>query len=1092
VRDNDRKTQNQSTNTDTLLKMAQSSGRIDGDPGLTSQGNPAQFSCPKCPRIFGSRRGLLQHLRVCATRGGTGPANQGSPIAGFGCTKCVRTFGSKRGLSQHQRVCDPAAYNAGKGSRPARRKYCRWEIDETRYLALTAAENPDLSRQEVAEVGAGAFAQVGVQRSINQVLSHMRTPTYLGILEEEKESFLRQEVNYGVTPAKDRPALERRELFKRCLDKACRSHKGDAIHLELNGIILRALSGEDVEDGLNALLEKLTRPRPKRRCIITRKPCGKSRKKYKSSFADIQHRFKRDKGKVARQVLDGEPEGRPESIPNFLDSWEETFRAKDGVDVSNMRPVGGLTVATWDPIYMDEISEALRTMDSKSAGGPDGLSVADLKELPRAFVWKLVNLILLTGKAPVSLKRSTTIFIPKGDQQKTWRDFRPITLTPVLLRVVHKILAKRISREADLDTKQRGFLPYDACVENVLILDAVLKTAHQESRNLNVALIDIANAFPSVSHLALIRALECANAPKGLIEYVLSLYTDFFTVLCTNEERTVRIGAGVIQGDPLSAILFILVLDQALRLLPDFGFQLASHDPTIGRVSSANVNGQCLADDTNLLSGSCLGLQLEMDSFNSNVETWSLLTHKKKTRCISLVADTKRKVVHVDTKRVFKLGNDPVETIGPGERFRYLGAFFTPFGVCSPPETLPELLRRVEKSLLKPQQKFYIVRTHLIPRLVHQFSLCKLSIKKLDDADLLIRKSVRSFLHLPAHLENSFFYGPVRSGGLGLLSFRASVPSMVFRRFTKPVNSEVEVIRLAASSDHNASRLKKAYGAMPKLFIGTRDVDEWLVGTDSRITRQILAEEMYRDFAGRALRGADQVSYVHSWISNGSTEINSKLFVNMLKIRFDCMPSRSHDYTGGLRSCRFGCLNSGGRPAIETNHHVLQKCKAVKGLRTVRHDNVLSQLCEYLMSDGYYVVRTPTIQNETSRKFPDVICCKDGSSVHVVDVQIVGGNLETKHQVKIDKYRKVEKSVRRFTRREFSHVRISKKAKTVGDAISYTSLTFSHRGLLSRDSERDLRKMGVSKQQLRRLAITSLKGSVILFWTFLSRTLNDV
>ncbi|BHF75955.1 hypothetical protein SprV_0501905300 [Sparganum proliferum] len=68
----------------------------------------ADFSCPRCPRTFTSRIGLVGHLRIRRTE--TGAPVPGAPTythnARLNCPHCPRTFRHRMGLFGHMRIHD--------------------------------------------------------------------------------------------------------------------------------------------------------------------------------------------------------------------------------------------------------------------------------------------------------------------------------------------------------------------------------------------------------------------------------------------------------------------------------------------------------------------------------------------------------------------------------------------------------------------------------------------------------------------------------------------------------------------------------------------------------------------------------------------------------------------------------------------------------------------------------------------------------------------------------------------------------------------------------------------------------------------------
>lgn len=76
-------------------------------------------------------------------------------------------------------------------------------------------------------------------------------------------------------------------------------------------------------------------------------------------------------------------------------------------------------------------------------------------------------------------------------------------------------------------------------------------------------LVDISKAFDSVSHDTILRAMRSDGIPEPLVEYVQFAYQHMVTCIRVGGRRSESI-LGVRQGDPLSAILFNLVMDEVL------------------------------------------------------------------------------------------------------------------------------------------------------------------------------------------------------------------------------------------------------------------------------------------------------------------------------------------------------------------------------------------------------------------------------------------------------------------------------------------------------------------------------------------------
>ena len=91
------------------------------------------------------------------------------------------------------------------------------------------------------------------------------------------------------------------------------------------------------------------------------------------------------------------------------------------------------------PTY-SEISKIIRKMKSGSSACPfDQISILVLKNCPilRTALHRIISHCWDRGLLPKSWKQAFTILIHKKDNAKLPSNFRPITLQPVLAKVLH-------------------------------------------------------------------------------------------------------------------------------------------------------------------------------------------------------------------------------------------------------------------------------------------------------------------------------------------------------------------------------------------------------------------------------------------------------------------------------------------------------------------------------------------------------------------------------------------------------------------------------------------------------------------------------
>jgi hypothetical protein len=130
---------------------------------------------------------------------------------------------------------------------------------------------------------------------------------------------------------------------------------------------------------------------------------------------------------------------------------------------------------------------------------------------------------------------------------------------------------------------------------------------------------------------------------------------------------------------------------------------------------------------------------------------------------------------------------------------------------ANPAETkLKTGLDRVTRASMKPQQRLYLLHTHLIPSLHHHLVLDKISDKTLRRMDVAIRKAMRQWLHLPKDLPLPMFHSPVDEGGFGVPQLRYQIPNLRSTRITGWQNGQPrETIQSSQQSIRNLVTLAK-------------------------------------------------------------------------------------------------------------------------------------------------------------------------------------------------------------------------------------------------------------------------------------------
>lgn len=164
--------------------------------------------------------------------------------------------------------------------------------------------------------------------------------------------------------------------------------------------------------------------------------------------------------------------------------------------------------------------------------------------------------------------------------------------------------------ESHLQDWQAGFRRGRGCRDNTAILRTLCDRILRLGESIVISFIDYSTAFDSVSHKFLDEALIEAGASNKLRAIFRAVYlsASAFTSVTAPEGKTVKSGVfpvrrGVIQGDTMSPLYFILALDLILR----------RHDQRTdkGALGQTVIHTLGYADDATLIDrGDAQGVQL--------------------------------------------------------------------------------------------------------------------------------------------------------------------------------------------------------------------------------------------------------------------------------------------------------------------------------------------------------------------------------------------------------------------------------------------------------------------------------------------------
>ena len=113
--------------------------------------------------------------------------------------------------------------------------------------------------------------------------------------------------------------------------------------------------------------------------------------------------------------------------------------------------------------------------------------------------------------ASLSIQLGVVTCIPKGKETSATSEFRPITVGPIMSRLLHRIIKRRLLLFWPLSARQKTFRHVDGLGDNLWLAKAIIDKKRLERKKLNLTFVDVTKAFDSVSHHSIIRVASALH-----------------------------------------------------------------------------------------------------------------------------------------------------------------------------------------------------------------------------------------------------------------------------------------------------------------------------------------------------------------------------------------------------------------------------------------------------------------------------------------------------------------------------------------------------------------------------------------------------
>ena len=361
---------------------------------------------------------------------------------------------------------------------------------------------------------------------------------------------------------------------------------------------------------------------------------------------------------------------------------------------------------TQDPpitIEEREVRKRLKMINPRKATGPDGVSGRVLQTCSSQLATPYCMLFQMSideHVVPKCWKASVIIPVPKTKRPISNNDFRPIALTPIVMKSFERIVLEKLLRpiRENIDDNQFAYQPKRSVIDAVLTLTNTLYQHTDAVRcYARATFVDFSSAFNTIQPYKLIEKLKLLDVKPSLVLWIYDFLHGRTQRVKVNSEISDEIttNTGTPQGCVLSPSLYILYTNDCVSDVP-------------------SVHILKYADDTvivGLIKESEEDYRESIVSFGKWCTDNHLVLNLTKTK--EMIFDFRKKSIRNPTDFPIHIDNVPIEIV---HNYRYLGTVI---------DDQLNWSDQTKATLMKCNQRLYYLRKmkqfHVNERILYLF-----------------------------------------------------------------------------------------------------------------------------------------------------------------------------------------------------------------------------------------------------------------------------------------------------------------------------------------------------------------------------------
>ena len=465
-----------------------------------------------------------------------------------------------------------------------------------------------------------------------------------------------------------------------------------------------------------------------------------------------------------------------------------------------------------DPISTAQLKQGMKAMGRNKTGGPSGLTVEMLRDLPDDILqeWLLpfLNQALQTGNIPQFAKNFNvwctektpgvgTIMHPTEKLQ-----VRPISLFEVSAKILEGQLTYRLNKalqgEKHMSLAQYGFMWGKSVVEALLLYLFIIEDSQQFKKEIHISNNDCTQAYDAVPPWGMQATYAYHEFPPALSKLLMNMDQNrigrVLTAHGAGKSWTKTCGLG--QGSIISPLKWNLFLDPLLKAMEQ------TKDPYW--IGSTPIYVVAFADDTTIVSSTHEGYVERMQMANEYFSFFGVEFSPAKTKYTFNNTNKTHESVKIRVRNNNgEFITQPTTIISSKEAIRYLGGWMNLHNTWKEAKTL--LLEDLDKilSILKHKQTGwrgykYVVQSVISAKLRYYLTIVPLTQHEVETVDQQIAMIMKRELRMAVSSSSPLLYmNSKKTMGLSLPSIQDIRDQSLIVHYHKLLNTDTILGKIA-------------------------------------------------------------------------------------------------------------------------------------------------------------------------------------------------------------------------------------------------------------------------------------------------------